>query len=55
LLAFLVFFFFKRFFFPGEGDGEMFSLSDGATIGSKFIKPEGAAFSLDGFVGETFI
>jgi hypothetical protein len=55
LLAFLVFFFFNRFFLPGEGEGDMFSLSEGATIGSKFIKPEGAAFSLGGFVGETFI
>ena len=55
LLAFLVFFFFKRFFLPGEGEGEMFSLSEGATIGSKLIKPEGAAFSLGGLVGETLI
>jgi len=53
LLGFLVFFFFNRFFFPG--DGEIFSLSDGATIGTKLIKPDGAAFSLGGFDGETFI
>lgn len=55
LLAFVVFFFFNLFFFPGEGDGEIFSPSEGATIGSKFIKPDGAAFSLGGFVGDTFI